>query len=583
MGMPTVQSGFRCYHCGSMETCKAGFSKYGQTKKQRFFCRVCRRYFREDPQCNERTSDRSNDWVRKYLPSARHLILELREIAQYVLGKTPRAIDINELSKQKRANSVNTYYAVFGSFREALKQASLTPEYPRQYDHEKIFEELRGLRTRLNRPISRSDIVTAWKEWNAPSPYFLKREFGTVTKALKAAGIGQKYTREEMIDSLRKLDARIEGPVGEREITESFRRGEGPSSTAVRLEFGGFEKARCAAGVKTEKGARPDRIADRKLPSESDLILKLYALARSLGRTPTSNDILEPSKKGRMASLEVYRAVFGRWSTALERVRLVLRDKPEIDKETLIRELRALREKLKRPLLAKDILGAWKKGRMSSPDQFRRAFGTLTHAFKAAGVGKSFNREELIKYLRSLDAIYDRPIHPSDITKLYRAGKGPSFKVIVREFGGMIKARRAAGTKKVYLTKRKGWSPGPKYTQGELISQLKRLAKHLGRKPTKREIDAASKLGTCAASVTIAKTFGSLQEAYQAAGLEMAKASRRYSDEEILAAIEKLSKEFGRMPTYGEFESASRKGKCPYPDTIVRRIGKLTDLRSRFT
>lgn len=604
MAEPTKQSGVRCYRCGSANTVKHGFSKITKVKKQRFVCRDCGRGFRENPVFISRMTERKGGWERKNLPSAQRLILELREIAQDVLGRTPGVKDIKELSKRKRSYSLNTYLDVFGgSFREAIRQAGLEPASPHRPDPAKMLEQLRALRAELNRPISKSDVVAAWKDAKAPSIYFLRREFGSVTAALEAAGVAAKaYSRDEIIAFLRKLDATLDGPVTIWDIHELFRAGDGPSSKAIQRTFGTLENACKAAGIEeietggVERGkprvktevkwkatAKSMRAANRKRPSEGDLILKLCALAQSLGRTPTAYDVSQQSKIGRGASVSVYQAVFGKWSTALERARLKSRIEPEIDESTLIRELQALRKKLNRPVLTTDIIKAAKKGRMSPVDQFKRAFGTLKNALFVAGVGKSFNREEIIKYLRKLDSTLDRPILPSDITSLYRAGKGPSLKVIYNAFGGLKKARRAAGTKKVYLTKRKGWSHGPKYTPEELISQLKRLAKQLGRKPKRNDINAACTLGTCASAATIAKTFGNLEEAYRAAGFpDPAKTRRRYTDEEIIAAIEKLSKELGRMPKYGEFEAASRKGICPDPGTIANRLGPLTGLKSRL-
>jgi hypothetical protein len=75
--------------------------------------------------------------------------------------------------------------------------------------------------------------------------------------------------------------------------------------------------------------------------------------------------------------------------------------------------------------------------------------------------------------------------------------------------------------------------------------------------------------------------FGSLPNAYQKAGFEQVN-SRSYTDREILEALSSLAKEKGRVPTYHKLVAASKTGKCPAPGTIVRRIGKLTDLKSRF-
>lgn len=321
-----------------------------------------------------------------------------------------------------------------------------------------------------------------------------------------------------------------------------------------------------------------------KLLSEGELILKLHAVAQSLGRTPKAEDMRELSKKGRVASLDVYRAVFGAFSTALERARLVPRHDAEAEKQKLIAELRSLRKRVGRHLVAREVVAARRRGEVSSLYLFKQVFGSVHSAIEVAGTGTIFSREQMIQYLRKLDATLDHPVHTTDIQKRFRAGEGPSHRAVEREFGGMVKARHAAGIKNIYLTKRIGWSRGLlKYSREELISQLQQLAKQLGRKPTNRDIDAACKQRTCAASLTFGKVFGSLPEAYRAADFEpFAKTSRRYTDVEIIAAIEKLASEIGRMPTYGQLEAASRVGKCPNPSTIIKRIGRLRDLRSRF-
>ncbi len=108
-----------CYHCGSRETSKAGFNRC----KQRYYCRACRRWFRENPVV--RDSDKSKKGGRsKSLPSKGHLILSLRAIAQR-LGRTPTTTDINENSRGGRSYSLNNYCDVFGSFTEAIKKPVL--------------------------------------------------------------------------------------------------------------------------------------------------------------------------------------------------------------------------------------------------------------------------------------------------------------------------------------------------------------------------------------------------------------------------------------------------------------------------
>jgi len=330
-------------------------------------------------------------------------------------------------------------------------------------------------------------------------------------------------------------------------------------------------------GSKLNKGR-----SSKNLPSKGHLILSLQAISQRLGRTPKTTDINELSKAGRSYPLDNYYDVFGSFVEAVKKAALKANYKKKFDKEKLLGELRELRAKLKRPLLSKNVVAARKKGKVSSVYHFQRAFGSVPKAIEAAGTGqKTYNRQEMIEILRRVGSKLDRPVLASDIDELFRLGKAPSHRAIEREFGGMAKARRAAGIKNTYRKENRDTRHWQKYTPEELIEQLKSLAERLNRKPTDRDINRASKEGLCASSTTFARMFGSLPEAYRKAGFEQVK-SRSYTDKEILSALKKLAKEKGGMPTYHELVAASKAGKYPAPGTIIRRIGKLTDLKSKF-
>lgn len=317
----------------------------------------------------------------------------------------------------------------------------------------------------------------------------------------------------------------------------------------------------------------------KTLPSKSHLVLELLAIAQRLGRTPTTNDINELSKMGRARSLNIYYDVFGSFLDAIKKAGLKPHYKQKFDKENLLAELRELRAKLKRPLIGKDVIAGRKKGKVSSIYHFQRAFGSVPKAIEAAGAGKkTYSRDEMIKILKKIDAKLDRPVLASDIDALFRAGKAASARAIEREFGGMAKARRAAGIKNYFRKESAPTKHWQKYTLEELTVQLKELGKKLGRKPTDRDINEASKKGLCASAATFARMFGDLPTAYRKAGFESAK-PRSYTDDEIRSALKNLAKKTGRMPTYHELVAASKAGICPSPGTIVRRIGKLTDIK----
>jgi len=245
MPRPPLKSGFVCYHCGSRETAKAGFTR----GKQRFYCRSCRRWFRENPVLPSGKKKQSSKRL-KPLPSKSNLILELLSIAQS-LGKTPTTADINRFSKAGRAHCLNTYYSVFGSFLEAVKTAKLKPRYKQEFSREKLLAQLRQLRVKLKRPLLGKDVRAACRKGKLSSIYHFERAFVTIPKAIEAAGAGRKiYSRDEMIAVLRKIDAELDRAVSPSDIRELFHRGEAPSYRAIEREFGGLAKARRAAGIK---------------------------------------------------------------------------------------------------------------------------------------------------------------------------------------------------------------------------------------------------------------------------------------------------------------------------------------------
>lgn len=146
-----------CYHCESRETSKAGFNR----GKQRYYCRACRRWFRENPVITA-GGKHSKGKRSKSLPSKGHLILSLQAIAQR-LGRTPTTNDISEQSKAGRCFPLNAYYDVFGSFLEAVKKAGLKTNYKQNFDEEKLLGELRELRAKLKRPLLGKDVLAARK------------------------------------------------------------------------------------------------------------------------------------------------------------------------------------------------------------------------------------------------------------------------------------------------------------------------------------------------------------------------------------------------------------------------------------
>jgi hypothetical protein len=244
-----VPPGLRCYRCGSRDITSSGMTKHG---KRRFQCHGCRLHFSENAKLPAGPYDYSAEV--KNPPPVRRLILELKALAQHVLHRTPTYDDIIELSRKGRAHSLRNYYAVFGSFPNALNAARLRSRWRQQFgetEKKNLLAELRKLRKKLKRPLIAKDVHAARARKEVSPLSHFQAAFETVPRAIRAAGAGRRceQTREEMIASLRELDARLKRPVGADDIRRISVVGKCSPVYAIRKEFGGIEQARAAAGI----------------------------------------------------------------------------------------------------------------------------------------------------------------------------------------------------------------------------------------------------------------------------------------------------------------------------------------------
>jgi len=351
-----------CYHCESCETSKAGFNR----GKQRYYCRACRRWFRENPVIT--SGGRHSKGERsKSLPSKGHLILSLQAISQR-LGRTPAITDINGLSNGVRSYSLDNYYDVFGSFTEAIKKARLKANYKQKFDKEKLLGELRELRAKLKRPLLGKDVVAARKKGKISSVYPFQRAFGSVPKAIAAAGAGRKvFTRDEMIEILRRLASKLDRPVLASDIDELFHLGSGPSHRAIEREFGGMAKARKAAGINNSYKKSSGLMQHWQKYTPEELIEQLENLGERLGRKPTDRDINRASKEGLCASAATFARMFESLPNAYRKAGFEnVRPRSYSDKE-ILSTLKNLAKENERMPTFHEIAAASKSGRCPSP------------------------------------------------------------------------------------------------------------------------------------------------------------------------------------------------------------------------
>ena len=108
-----------------------------------------------------------------------------------------------------------------------------------------------------------------------------------------------------------------------------------------------------------------------------------------------------------------------------------------------------------------------------------------------------------------------------------------------------------------------------RYSDEEIVEQLRASAKRLGRSPTMREF--ASDRETTVHPQTVIDRFGSWNAAKRAAGL----LPRRFATRaELLGALRELGEELGRIPTARDLEA--KRGSLPSKSLYWHTFGSLT-------
>ena len=109
-----------------------------------------------------------------------------------------------------------------------------------------------------------------------------------------------------------------------------------------------------------------------------------------------------------------------------------------------------------------------------------------------------------------------------------------------------------------------------RYTDEQILAELKDCAERLGRSPTMREFAADKQ--TTVHPQTVIEHFGSWNRAKRQAGL----VPRRFATrEELLALLQELGEELGRVPTARDIDE--RRGRLPSKSLYWHTFGSLTN------
>lgn len=494
----------------------------------------------------ERERRRASGWnyVRSdagKLAEKSRLLIRLRQLHEK-LGKPPEAADIDAASNRGETLSFSAYQRVFGSLQKALSAAGIpVQEERRAPSRTTMVEQLKNLAEKLGRMPRSVDIKLAAKRGETAPVAALLKEFGSFSKVYQAAGWtvrAQTYSDAEVAESLRELTRKLGRFPRQTDVYQISAKGGFPSLQTIRKRYGSLGRAAQLLGLDRVVGVSVSKPAPhgRRIWTEDEIIESLRALTRRLERSPRYIDVDEASRQGLTPSTSTLENRFGTFNKALKAARAAE--------------------------LVPDLPPDWSHRMMK------------------------YTKKDVVRSLRDLAEHLGHVPTLSEINESSRLGVCPSENRIIRKFGSLEKARRAAGLYEM-IGKKAAASGGsiqakPKrYTEGEVFEMLRRVTRRLGHVPTAAEIEEAAKRRMCPSVRYLRNKFQSVVKAREWAELsEVAplrhRVCKRYSKEEIIQCLQDLRARLGRAPRKREVDAASQNGLGPSVTTIRHHFGTFS-------
>lgn len=321
-----------------------------------------------------------------------------------------------------------------------------------------------------------------------------------------------------------------------------------PAPETVGRRFGSWAEALRAAGLAV---ARSDWTRDAALEA-------IGAHLRRHGRVPTATEWRRRDPCERRPAAHNLAALFGSFDDAL---RAAGHEVEHWNRESIIEALRELAVELGRVPRLSDLQP--KRPGRPGADRMRSQFGSFGQALVAAGLttgGSRWTNETVLAAIRAWVAGHGRPPRYEEWA---RAGEGyPSASVLERRFGRFSDALVAAGVAE----------RAPVWDRDRILEALREWAREHGSPPTAGQWRGRDRTGRRPECQRVTRIFGSWDAALAAAGLHAR--PKRWSDEQILAAIRAHAAEHGRAPRSTEWPTAT--DAHPAAATVANHFGSWT-------
>ncbi len=199
-------------------------------------------------------------------PRAQYSGLWLITLLWQIFFKENRPPKHADLRCSKGWPSVRTYDRYFGSFNNALTVAGFKQNHPQGYTREVLITQLQTLARNLGRSPTTFDIKAASKRGTCASDQSFKQHFGSLNKALQEAGLPitrqHYYTDEELLQQLRNVSEELGAVPTAQQMHNLHKIGKCAGLTVFLKRFGSLNKALKAAGLKV---ARQNHYTDAEL------------------------------------------------------------------------------------------------------------------------------------------------------------------------------------------------------------------------------------------------------------------------------------------------------------------------------
>lgn len=305
-----------------------------------------------------------------------------------------------------------------------------------------LVAQLQRLREKVGRVPTGRDINAASKRGEIVNSDWIRKAFGSVMGAHRAAGMTPYITRNIspalMVGQLRSLKRRLGRVPTVDDINEASKRRECVSYSSLIKKFESFSGALRAAGLKPYL-----------LPTTRKALLEqLRQLQQKLGRIPTSDDVRAASKRRECASPTPFLAEFGSLTEAKRAAGMKLFF-ADTSPDAILVQLKRLRRKLGHVPITKELRDACKRGECAHPSTIVKIFGTLKAACRKAGMeiqGRpDRSPQALIAQFKRLGRKLGRVPTFDDVNDASKRNETASTSVFRKNFGSMHDLQHAAG------------------------------------------------------------------------------------------------------------------------------------------